>query len=136
MKPYLLALGITALVAGPLDGQDLIAIRAGRLVDVARGEVRANQVILVRGERIEAVQAGTVPIPRGARVIDLSAHTVTPGLIDLHAHLIGDISSSSPIAPLTQSGAQDALAGVQNARATLLAGFTTCLLYTSPSPRD
>lgn len=85
MKPYLLALGIAALTAGPLAGQDLIAIRAGRLVDVARGEVRANQVILVRGERIEAVQAGTVPIPRGARVIDLSAHTVTPGLIDLHA---------------------------------------------------
>ncbi len=125
MKHYLLALGIAALTAGSLAGQEVIAIRAGRLVDVERGEVRANQVILVRGERIEAVQAGTAPIPRGARVIDLSAHTVTPGLIDLHAHLIGDISSASPIAPLTQSGAQDALAGVQNARATLLAGFTT-----------
>jgi len=122
IRPILLSL---ALIPAALAAQDLTAIRAGRLIDVERGEVRTNQVILVRGERIEAVQAATAAIPKGAAVIDLSAYTVVPGLIDLHAHLIGDIASADPAAPLTKSGAQDAMAGVKHARATLLAGFTT-----------
>ena len=33
----------------------LVAIRAGRLIDVDKGEVRRDQVVLVRGDRIEAV---------------------------------------------------------------------------------
>ena len=50
----------------------MTAIRAGRLVDTEKGEVRRDQLILVRGERIEAVQPGSARIPAGAQVIDLS----------------------------------------------------------------
>ena len=54
-----------------------MAIKAGRLVDVDRGEVRRDQVVLVRGDRIAAVQPASAKLPAGARVIDLSRYTVT-----------------------------------------------------------
>ena len=58
----------------------LSAIRAGRLVDVTNGRVVTDQVILVRGDRIEAVGVpDAVTIPAGTNVIDLSAYTVLPG---------------------------------------------------------
>jgi imidazolonepropionase-like amidohydrolase len=122
-------LAVTALaIVAPLasaPAQGLTAIRAGRLVDVERGEVRRDQVVLVRGTRIEAVLPGSARIPSEARLVDLSRYTVLPGLIDCHAHLIGDATGADVLLPLERSEAQEAFSGVRNARATLLAGFTT-----------
>jgi len=119
--------GLLAGGAARVGAQEpaLIAIRAGRLVDVERGEVRRDQVVLIRGDRIAAVQPASAKIPSGARIIDLSRFTVLPGLIDCHTHLIGDIQSADVLLPLERSEAQETFSGVRNARATLLAGFTT-----------
>ena len=62
----------------------------------------------------------------GARTIDLSERTVLPGLIDCHAHLIGEMDEGQGYAYLVnRSSAQEALTGVTNALATLLGGVTT-----------
>jgi imidazolonepropionase-like amidohydrolase len=103
----------------------LVASRAGRLVDVARGEVRRDQVVIVRGERIMAVQPASARLPAGARVIDLGRYTVVPGLIDCHSHLVGEATAADVLQPLERTETQEAMSGVRNARATLLAGFTT-----------
>jgi imidazolonepropionase-like amidohydrolase len=63
-------------------------IRAGTLVDGKPGSPRRNQVIVIRGNRIESVSdASTARIPANASIIDLSQRTVLPGLIDSHTHI-------------------------------------------------
>jgi imidazolonepropionase-like amidohydrolase len=119
--PVVLAL----LLAAPAGADDRLAIRAGRLVDVDAGAVKLHQVILVRDGKVEAVQDGALPVPAGVPILDLSADTVLPGLIDCHTHLVGAIQESGAGAPLENSPAQDAFLGVRHARETLLAGFTT-----------
>ena len=100
------------------------AIQARRLIDTEAGTVRTGQTILIEGNKIIAVGAD-VAIPPGAKVIDLSGATVLPGLIDCHTHLVADARDLEPLAELRKTAAQVALESVPNARATLMAGFTT-----------
>jgi len=100
-------------------------IRAGRVVDTVAGEVLPAQAVAIRGELIESVGPDKGRYPDGARVIDLSAHTVAPGLVDCHAHLVGEYEAGEYATLLMRTGAQEALAGVRNARDTVMAGFTT-----------
>jgi imidazolonepropionase-like amidohydrolase len=103
--------------------EPVTAIHAGHLVDVLKGEVLEDQWILVRGGRIEAIGARP-ELPTGASIIDLSDRTVLPGLIDCHTH-IADYEFADPFDVLRSSAVEQAYATLQNARKTLLAGFTT-----------
>lgn len=100
-------------------------VRAGRLVDTVAGEVLRARAIAIRGDRIESVGPDKGRYPDDARLIDLSEHTVSPGLVDCHAHLVGEYEAGEYATLLMRTGAQEALAGVRNAHDTVMAGFTT-----------
>jgi imidazolonepropionase-like amidohydrolase len=87
-RSFVLRVGIALIaqlvVAAPVAAQ-VIAVRAGRLLDPERGAIATNQVILIENGKF--TQVGAVAVPAGARVIDLPNLTVMPGLVDAHNHL-------------------------------------------------
>ena len=100
-------------------------IHAGKLVDVENGRVLINQAIVIEGEKIISVQAFDKNKYAEIKIIDWSAYTVTPGLMDMHTHLAGDIQFADTEAYLRAKPEDDVLIGVSNALKTLQAGFTT-----------
>jgi imidazolonepropionase-like amidohydrolase len=109
----------------------VVAIRAGRLIDVNAGKVIEDQTIVVEGERIKSVGSNQ-PLAEGRQLIDRAGYTVLPGMIDSHTHLLENYDGSlggddsNMILTVTQmSAAARALLGAAMGREDLEAGITT-----------
>jgi len=130
VRPALLVIGLVlqGLPSAAQQGapeQALVALRAAQVIDGRGGAPLRPGLILIRGERIEAIGA-ELPIPPQATLIDLGSATVLPGLIDLHTHLTDEVGLHWEEVLLKSTPGLAALFGAKNARDTLLAGFTTC----------
>jgi imidazolonepropionase-like amidohydrolase len=116
-------MAFTASAQSPVPKRTVI--RAGRVLNVRTGELRANQAIVIEGDKIAQIApASEVKAASGDTTIDLPDATVLPGLIDMHTHLTFDLNSLG-YQGLSISTAREALHGARNAKRTLEAGFTT-----------
>jgi imidazolonepropionase-like amidohydrolase len=123
----LLAAAAAAVVAQPAaqSATKRTLVRAGHLLDVKTGKLLDSQTIVVVGETIQSIApTAVVQAQSGDTVVDLSALTVLPGLIDVHTHLTAN-TDFDPFHEVTSTDAKEAINGVANARTTLMAGFTS-----------
>jgi imidazolonepropionase-like amidohydrolase len=117
----LLLAALFANVAVAADGPTITVVRCARLLDVIAGKYLTNANVIISDDTITGV--GGTP-PPGSRVLDLSAGTCLPGLIDVHDHITFDAEING-YAALGISAHRATVTGVKNAKTTLLAGFTT-----------
>ena len=120
---FLLAAALLAPVSLGAQDTALVAIRAARMLDVTTGRILLNAVVVVHGDRIVGVNPAT--LPGGARTLDLGDVTLLPGFIDLHTHLVSEISATSFTEPVRLTESDYAFNAVANAAKTVRAGFTT-----------
>jgi imidazolonepropionase-like amidohydrolase len=99
-------------------------LRAGRLIDGNGSVVQDHRSVYIDAGRIVGIEA-TGDAPSDAEVIDASAYTVLPGLIDCHVHLVFS-ASDNPLRDVYQDDDQRLLLrAVAAARQALGAGVTT-----------
>jgi len=106
----------------------VIAIRAGHLIDPETGTVADNQLILVENGKITGIGAN-LAIPQGAEAVDLSQYYVLPGLVDAHNHLAltykkDPENNSYYLTSVMDSTAIRAIQAVSNGISMLNSGFT------------
>jgi imidazolonepropionase-like amidohydrolase len=126
---FSLALAVSSLAQTP-PSPSVTVIRAGVLIDGKSNQPRRDQLIVIRGNRIESIgDAAGAKTTAGAVTIDLSHSTVLPGLIDSHTHIF--LQGEEPVQggydanilryPLALRAARATVA----ARRALEQGFTT-----------
>jgi imidazolonepropionase-like amidohydrolase len=114
-----------ALSAWAVD--ELFALKAARMFDGKSNALVQNAVVIVQKDKI--IDAGNnLPIPSGARIIDLGDATLCPGFMDAHTHLTDDFSGNyneRRLREIDLNVSEQAIRATLFARATVEAGFTT-----------
>ena len=129
----LIAVGIPFAASPP---NEPILIKTTRLIDMSKGSIANDQAILINGAQAILINGATVVeigpssvvsqhAAGNVRVVDLTGLTVLPGLIDCHAHVLGNLKDLSAVAQLRISSAQATLWGAHNLQIWLDHGFTT-----------
>jgi imidazolonepropionase-like amidohydrolase len=116
----LLLASVTATAA-----ENVVVIRAARMIDGKSAKVIAPAIVVIRGNHIESIGGAA---PAGATVIDLGDMTLLPGLIDAHVHALlqGDVTSDDyDVQLFKESLAYRALRGSRALKIGLENGFTT-----------
>jgi imidazolonepropionase-like amidohydrolase len=126
MMSKIFALLMAFMLSPAAVAQDMDTyVKAGKLLDVTSGKLKADQILVIRDKRIINIgTAGEIELPAGVSFIDLSNYTVLPGLIDAHAHLTSS-GSVHGYERLALSVPRMAITGVSSAAKTIMAGFTT-----------
>lgn len=106
-----------------------VVLHAGRILDVRTGAYLEDRAVRISGGKIAAIEPwpGARTASPGSEVVDLTAFTVLPGLVDAHTHLLSRRKAGEDYAPMlvTRSLPYRTLEGAANANATVRAGFTT-----------
>jgi imidazolonepropionase-like amidohydrolase len=109
--------------------QKPIVLLANTVID-GSGKVLHHTSIVVEGSKIKSIGGA---IPAGALVYNLGTLTVTPGLIDTHAHIMWHFDKGR-LAGKDEPPLQAILYGVDNDIVTLNGGFTT--IQSPGTPED
>lgn len=117
-------LALTLVIAAPA-GAETVAISAASMVDVVAGKRVDKPLVIVTDGRIAAVGTqGSLPVPEGAKRIDLGNRTLLPGLIDMHVHLTS-LAEIGGYNGFKHTDSFWSAVSVGNALKTIDAGFTT-----------
>ena len=119
MTRFLPGMVIAAALLANAQAPASITIRAGRLLD-GRGGSQRNVVVTVADGRITAV--GSAP---GTVTYDLSKFTLMPGFIDTHVHIGWHFGKNGRFDNTGETPDDRLKAGIDNARLTVMSGFTT-----------
>jgi imidazolonepropionase-like amidohydrolase len=106
-----------------------IALLCGKLIDGDTDTMKQNVLVLIRDGKIRSIKekasrndAKRTFVP----VLDLTAYTCLPGLIDMHTHLTDRPEDTKDLTVyFTRPDEETLQLSKENASATLLAGFTT-----------
>jgi len=132
MIPQVFALAALVSAAGmslaaPETNSAAVVLKARHLFDSVSGKLTEPGMIVVQGDKIQAVGA-ELKVPDGARVIDLGDATLLPGFIDAHVHMSSESSGNwygDWYEGIMRFPAEQSLYGAHYAKVTLEAGITT-----------